>query len=878
MTHPIHELAALGFSVVACGARTKMPLSRALPQACKVVCTPDGIKADGEGKPRGTWLDYQSRRATPEEIAAWLEQYPGCNWAIVTGTVSGIVVVDTDNDDAEAYARQHGIPHTLTVKTSKGRHRYYKHPGGKVSNRTALNGIKGLDIRGDGGYVIAPPSIHPSGVAYDWDTPLDTPLAELPAWVLSDKPPPPAAPAAAPAPVHQTNESGHTNGNGKREEAYIRSAIMGKLEDAKQRVRQAPEGSKHDTLREAANMLGGYLHYRIIDRETVIQELEHALPNTVKDWHNARDTITDGLAWGEARPLDVPVPLPQPKPTSKEPTDDDERYLKVDNETYRLPPGHYYHDGCIYKGDNLLYLGKIWVSETGQNIHTDEQTMVVNWRGGGNSGTVVALRSDMASQAGVSRAIGGAGGAIHASNARNMSAYLIEFAYINRKIIPHVKHSEYYGNVADGMLLPAGLIGGDTTLRYIGQPIAVGDDANIYPQTLAAIREWATPVLWAVLALGIASPIYAKARHDRNPIIHLGGASGSGKTTITHFATGCYGDPRVRPMQVQCGSGTTTPKGMATSLIEANGLPVFFDDVHKMLERKKQETEGIIYDFANGQNRSYGTPGNRRTGGGQEIRGLLITAGETSMNFMNAGSNNRVFSFDCNQLPPLGCPARSSEGVRRARQLNAAWEAGAGTFGHQICKRILRDWPAFELDTKAFELDQTLAELQAWRKLLAIAAATLQIIDQVAALDLDLDDILKTWALILKQSNQDRDPAADAWERVRLLFIQSDYSHDGREGRPTWHNLHYDRKLVAVKRDGQTVWRTLHTSTEWKNIVGENAVEMFASDWANRGWIAKHNDGSISKPTWIGKGAPRCLLIKDIIYSPQESDMDDESL
>jgi hypothetical protein len=844
----ILTLERVGFSVLVCRERSKHPLAN--------------------------WKQYQKRRAKPDEIKQWHRQHPKANWAVITGPISDLVVIDTDNPEAERYAQERGLPPTLTVKTGKGRHYYYTCPNGTtIGNKAGLHGIAGLDIRGEGGYVICPPSIHPNGKRYECERPLETPLAPLPVWVYE--------PAT----------------NGHREASYLEAAIKGKLDDACQRVAQAQDGTKHETLRKAANMVGGYLHTGVLTEHEIISALMHALPATVQDRGAAERTIKDGLVWGRDHPLEQPAP-PEPPPTNGHhpatappappagpPDDDDDeppdkeegRLLHTDDSTYVLPPGTFFIRGAVWRGEHPLYMGKMWVAETGTNVHSQEQTALVRWNGHGSGGNVVALRSDLASQAGVTKVVGGAGGAIHAGNARNMSRYLVEFIQQNRQTIPHVQHSEYYGNVEGGLILPAGSI--KTQTRYIGKPIEVGSDQQLYSSILRSVVRWATPVFWATFALAVSAPLYArlKDRIDRNPVLHLGGASGSGKTTIAHFGTGAYGDPRLTPLQVQCGSGTTTPKGMGTALVEANGLPVLFDDVHKMLERKKQETEGLIYDFANGQYRSYGTPGNRKTGGGQAIRGVLITAGETSLNFLNAGSNNRVFSFDCNMYPPLGCGAKSAEGMARARVLNAAWLEGAGTFGYQLCEEVLHHWREYSQQIRAFERDPALEPLQAWRKLLAIAAATLQMAAMVAGIeDLDLDRLLRQWSDILQESNQERDPAHEAWERVRLLFVQAERSQDRpATAIPNWHYLHIDRKLVAVKREGEGHWRVLHTSPEWKSYVGENALEMFGPHWLQQGWLIPHKNGNISHSTWVGNGAPRCVLVADDAIYPPGMELED---
>ncbi|HLI78147.1 MAG TPA: bifunctional DNA primase/polymerase, partial [Acidobacteriaceae bacterium] len=68
-------------------------------------------------------------------------------------------------------------------RTGRGEHRYYRHPGREVRNFAGR--VQGLDLRGDGGYVVAPPSLHPSGRRYEWAlSPQDAPPSEMPAWLL----------------------------------------------------------------------------------------------------------------------------------------------------------------------------------------------------------------------------------------------------------------------------------------------------------------------------------------------------------------------------------------------------------------------------------------------------------------------------------------------------------------------------------------------------------------------------------------------------------------------------------------------------------------------------------------------------------------------
>ena len=151
------------------------------------------IPIEPHGKrPLVAWTEYQQRRATVDEVTRWFRRWPDANVAIVTGEVSGIVVLDVDERDGGALSLAQldtelgPIPSTVEVATGGGgRHLYFRHPGGRVSNRVGLR--SGIDLRGDGGCVVAPPSVHPSGGRYAWvlsHSPDDVEIAPLPSWLL----------------------------------------------------------------------------------------------------------------------------------------------------------------------------------------------------------------------------------------------------------------------------------------------------------------------------------------------------------------------------------------------------------------------------------------------------------------------------------------------------------------------------------------------------------------------------------------------------------------------------------------------------------------------------------------------------------------------
>jgi hypothetical protein len=144
-------------------------------------------------QPRGkrpllAWREHQQRIAGADEIVGWFRRWPEANLGVVTGRISGIVVVDVDTRHggpasvADAEARQGALAATVEAATGGGgRHLYYAHPGPALANRVAM--LPGVDLRGDGGCVVAPPSVHPNGRRYAWVAgrgPGEVALAPLP--------------------------------------------------------------------------------------------------------------------------------------------------------------------------------------------------------------------------------------------------------------------------------------------------------------------------------------------------------------------------------------------------------------------------------------------------------------------------------------------------------------------------------------------------------------------------------------------------------------------------------------------------------------------------------------------------------------------------
>lgn len=123
----------------------------------------------GEKIPAVPWHQYQHRRATLAEIEDWYVD-PTMGVGIVTGPISNLIVADFDGalgaeTEAQILPRIGVGPVALTG--GGGTHRLMAHPGRKVPTRTGV--LPGMDVRGDGGFIVAPPSVHASGRQYSWD-------------------------------------------------------------------------------------------------------------------------------------------------------------------------------------------------------------------------------------------------------------------------------------------------------------------------------------------------------------------------------------------------------------------------------------------------------------------------------------------------------------------------------------------------------------------------------------------------------------------------------------------------------------------------------------------------------------------------------------
>lgn len=205
-----------------------------------------------------------------ETLSAWQRRYAGCNWGLACGPSSDVFVLDVDGDEGAAALRELCSTYgeewleTLTVVTGRGRHLYFEYPTGAVVRNSASKLARSLDIRGDGGYVLIPPSIHPTGAAYAWADPGENAvIARPPLWLLEILSIPaqriPAAAANADTIVEgQRNATLTSLGGTMRRRGMTLEAVEAALL-AENAARRKPPLAEAEVLRIAAS-IGRYEH------------------------------------------------------------------------------------------------------------------------------------------------------------------------------------------------------------------------------------------------------------------------------------------------------------------------------------------------------------------------------------------------------------------------------------------------------------------------------------------------------------------------------------------------------------------------------------------------------------------------------------------
>lgn len=227
----------------------------------------------------------QEASTDPGMVRKLWRETPCANVGLACGPACWVLDVDGDEgQDAlvELEVRHDRLPATPTSLTGSGGLHLLFAPSPRIRNSARRLGA-GLDTRGAGGYVVAPPSVHPSGSRYAWvegREPWSIPLAPAPGWLL-DLLDPPTAPRPAPRSV-QIGAVGT---------AYVAAAVRQELES----VALSCEGTRNGTLFIATLKLGRFVREGQLDARSIGPALVGAALGAGLDRPEAERTVASGL-------------------------------------------------------------------------------------------------------------------------------------------------------------------------------------------------------------------------------------------------------------------------------------------------------------------------------------------------------------------------------------------------------------------------------------------------------------------------------------------------------------------------------------------------------------------------------------------------------
>lgn len=234
------------------------------------------------GKAPLTEDGFKAATVDAAQITAWWTHWPEGNIGFVPGR-AGLIVLDRDSPEGERTAEGLGLysEPTLIVRTARGEHIYFRHPGGHIGNRKLA---PGLDVRADAGYVLLPPSVHPSGAKYRCVLGSVDDIIPLPPDALTALKPPRREP-------HAHGEELPVHAGTPRRRAYVQTAIESECIE----LARAREGDRNNALNRAAFTLARFVETGEATPAGLADVLTYAARNTGLDDDEIERTIASAF-------------------------------------------------------------------------------------------------------------------------------------------------------------------------------------------------------------------------------------------------------------------------------------------------------------------------------------------------------------------------------------------------------------------------------------------------------------------------------------------------------------------------------------------------------------------------------------------------------
>jgi len=599
-------------------------------------------------------------------IRDWLGQGNN-NVAIRTGSCSGVFVYDEDMHDGKEgpastakLEEEYGpLPPTLTQKTgSGGRHLFYRLPDGvSVKSR---NGFRpGIDIKAEKGYVVAPPSIHPCGEKYEWVTPLDTPIAEAPDWLIrlvTERSRPRKLGLVPQGKIGEggrnsflTSHAGSMRRKGMSQES-IEAALL------EENIARCDPPLEEEEVRKIGHSISKtYIpdagESALIEAQARVSALQEITPEVVfkhkflvdlavlKKFDNGRYAAFLAQCKGKINTNDLRAAVSQtPIPSSEENVDD----LNLPVPWLEIPAGWKLTKAGVYR---LTDKGDIKTTTTpiilvGRAVGMDNGLVKIKlaWLVGDSWREITVSRA-VAMDARKLVQIADYGFPVSSENSRGIVQWISALEGCNH--LPTVKTVSQLG-WHKGSFAPVDNIevdAGEGTASYAGAYTKQGSE-DVWCEKAAAIRQH--PLVRMAMAASFAAPLLELVG-GRIFILHLWGPSRSGKSAALHAALSVWGNP-----EELVATFNATKVALERLASFYRDLPLGIDE-RQLATDKLNFLDIVTYMIGSGKGRLRGS----KTGlqDGRSWRTVAITTGEEPISGDSSPAGVKTRTLEINGSP-----------------------------------------------------------------------------------------------------------------------------------------------------------------------------------------------------------------------------------
>ncbi len=689
--HPLHHVTRAPDGTptgCSCGGTTKIGDNPPMPNGCA------GPDSRQWGKhPRGPW----TKRTTTEEAAIrdlW-RRFPFAGVGIACGPGSDLWVLDVDGEvglaQLDALQAAHGaLPDTWTVQTgSGGRQLYFRWPGGdrKPTNRTKLvkaGGVgagEGIDARGDGGQVVAPPSVNRNG-GYSVISSADP--VHAPAWLLDL-----VCPPAAPTPRPSSHPAPAVSGEGieKRLRAYLAKVCN--------EVASTTAGGQN-ALNKAAWGIGRKVaaHPGILSDHEVYDALYAAAMAAGLPSGSTATTLRSTLAKAAQNPEPLaererPAPPPRHAPKTARPApaateagadspeeEGDAGEAPTGAGIVGLPEGWVTPPGWILAPSGVweeigggkrarevqIAAAPIWIAGRRRDADSGAISLELAWTAWLDGRQVVERavvgRAAALHHRELHAMIGGSSAPISSESARGIVRWLEASEAANAEIVPLVTQISRFGWTVDR--------DGRAALQTSDGPhlLALDGAGADYQAAAAPSGTWeawldlaaqvhaASPLSAVLLASTVASVLLQRLGAVAAPfVVDVYGGSTTGKSVAARWALSGWAAPAEDGGAFCCwDQSPTSIEGRAAWL---RNYALYLDDTKKIKPKDKESLSVLVYNWSSGQGRGRGTVSGRALQVAR-WRSVLISTGESSLIRLfgeHAGARLRTLPLDLAPFP-----------------------------------------------------------------------------------------------------------------------------------------------------------------------------------------------------------------------------------